>query len=121
MPAALLAAFLVTAQAAPCPDAQTTVDVQACYSAAAAQADADLATLVGRIRSAMAREPEILTRLETSQVAWRAERRATCGELVDRLWTGGSIRNVQVAACELELTRQRIEALQHVFHAPLNN
>jgi uncharacterized protein YecT (DUF1311 family) len=48
--------------------------------------------------------------LEASQAAWEAFRDAHCG-YVGSTWAGGSGTGIAMAACRIELARDRVEAL----------
>ncbi len=99
-------------RAALCPSARTTIEVDACLSAAVAKAR----MVLDRYRTAARRiaadgdNPAVLAAFDAGDRAWRTYEQASCNAVYVR-WQGGTIRGAVFARCELRLIRLQMHTL----------
>lgn len=105
--AACLIAIQIPAWAEDCSDLPTQMDMTLCAGRAYEAADAELNTLYGRIKTALAASPEIRDRLVAAQRAWVSFRDAECTFTAAGV-EGGSIQPMIIAQCRTGLTESRI-------------
>ena len=113
----MLTALALLASAAsppPCPG-DTTLAVNACLSARADAADAELDRYLAAAERRIAEVPddsssEVSAKFQSSQAAWTAYRTAECGALYDH-WRGGTIRTAMALSCRIRLNRLRALAI----------
>ena len=119
----LAAAGLVTAQIAaaaaktvPCAEATTQLQMTACWSSLAKEAERKVELLFRQLRTMLASGPlaEMALTLENSQTKWREYRDAYC-EAVGLAYSGGSIAPMEKASCRVRVAADRdaeLRALQ---------
>lgn len=115
MSAFLFALALASAPQPRCPDAVTTIEVNACLGAALADVDKEMDryydAAVARLKAEdRAPADEALLELARAQAAWRTYRDAECGAVYS-YWREGTIRTSVALSCQISLTRLRVFSL----------
>jgi len=70
--------------------------------------------------NALARMADHRSELASSQKAWQLYVTQTCRGLVEPYWRGAKIQEAETIACEIDLTNERTDALDRIFHVPLH-
>jgi uncharacterized protein YecT (DUF1311 family) len=96
----------------PCPNAQNQMELNACFSRAAADTEHRLSEVYAKTLSKLQKrkDPAAATLLRRAQVRWEAYRAAQCNA-VSKLFEGGSSQGMQRDGCRSSLAEQRIQAL----------
>ncbi len=108
-----LAAAMSTVAHADCPG-QTTREMEECLATDRDEAAASLERYEKEVLRLLSDRPKVKEAFTASQAAWRAYAKAEC-QAVYLLWEGGSIRNVQFAACQKHLTSDRTWSLWSTY------
>jgi len=113
--AVLFALALANAPQSRCPDAVTTIEVNACLGAALMDLDKEMDryydAAVDRLKAEhRAPADEALSELARAQTAWRTYRDAECGAVYS-YWREGTIRTNVALNCQISLTRLRVFSL----------
>jgi len=58
--------------------------------------------------------------LAQSQKAWQVHVQQTCRGLVEAYWQKAKIQQAETISCEIDLTNERTDALDRIFHVPLH-
>jgi uncharacterized protein YecT (DUF1311 family) len=90
-----------------CPDANTTIEINACLAARAKAANAEMARYLAAARGRAGEESaEVVKAFDLAQTRWLAYRTADC-DAVYANWQGGSIRGAMSIGCQIDLTEAR--------------
>ncbi len=109
-PEMMLHALVLAVAAAPCASAQTQTDLNQCWAAQAAQADAQLNATYKKVRAglrALGVNPDDIV---PSELAWIVARDSTCA-FEESLSEGGSISPMMGSQCVDRMTRARTQYL----------
>ena len=90
----------------PCPDAETTLDMNECYAAKLAAAKERHEIYLEAARKRNDDSPELVAKIDAAEKIFRDYREAECGAVYEA-WKSGSIRNMMSLACAIDLTNQR--------------
>ena len=85
-----------------CADAETTVDLNGCYSAALADAQTRREAYLAAAIERNAQEPAIAEQIASADNAYDVYVDAECGAISD-YWSSGTIRGVMVLTCRIDL------------------
>ncbi len=93
-----------------CPDAETTVDMNYCYSLLTQGAEERRARYFGTATARFADNPELVERLTEAETTFLLYADAECGAIYER-WSGGTIRDVMTFSCRIEMADRRAHEL----------
>jgi uncharacterized protein YecT (DUF1311 family) len=103
-----------------CPEAVTTVDINACIAEVEAKTKGNVAAFVSALRSLLKAEAEAVNRLDRSQELWERYARMQC-EAIDDFFRTGTIRFSAATGCRIELARSRMRDLDNIYYVTLHN
>ncbi len=108
-----LVTFMAGNLDAECPG-ETTREMEQCLALERDQAAVSLERYEKEVLRLLSDRPKATHAFVASQAAWRAYAKAEC-EAVYVLWEDGSIRNISLLGCEVQLTSQRTWSLWSTY------
>lgn len=96
--------------AAFCPEALTTLDMNACYAGILAKADQRRQDYVSAAITRQASRRELVEKIKASEAAFVAYRDAECDAVLQD-WIEGTIRGVMTLSCRIEMTDRRTHTI----------
>ena len=93
-----------------CPDAVTTVDINACYAEVLQRADDRRAAYLAAATDRESERPALVEKILASNAAFIAYRNAECGAVLED-WSDGTIRGVMTLSCQITLTDARTHTI----------
>jgi uncharacterized protein YecT (DUF1311 family) len=103
-----------------CPAARTTRDQVECLGKVLDKVNSQMESRYHQVLKLWDSKGEGKGRqdFEASQETWVTYRRQSC-DSIWAFWNPGTIKNSAAVMCEIELGRQRICALEHMYEVPL--
>ena len=98
------------AQGSRCPDALTTLDMNACYGAQLERSEARLERYFVAALERVSADDSLTLLLRSTQEGWQAYRGGECGA-VHESFEDGSIRTVMYLGCAIALTDERTHTI----------